>query len=51
MGADRAVLGDARADGFERVWRGEEYRDFRARLLSDEPPEVCRGCSMYRHVF
>jgi radical SAM protein with 4Fe4S-binding SPASM domain len=51
MGADRAVLGDARADGFEQVWRNASYRDFRAGLLSDEPPAVCRGCSMYRHVF
>ena len=51
MGADRAVLGDAKADGFERVWRNDAYRDFRAGLLGDEPPAVCRGCSMYRHVF
>lgn len=51
MGADRAVLGDTRAEPFERVWRNEEYRDFRTRLVSDEPPAVCRGCSMYRHVF
>lgn len=51
MGADRAVLGDVRADGFERVWGNDAYRDFRAGLLSDEPPAVCRGCSMYRHVF
>ncbi len=51
MGADRAVLGDARAEGFAAVWRNEAYRDFRARLLTDDPPEVCAGCSMYRHVF
>jgi radical SAM protein with 4Fe4S-binding SPASM domain len=51
MGADRAVLGDLRAEPFEHVWRGREYREFRAALLTDEPPAVCRGCSMYRHVF
>ena len=51
MGADRAVLGDARSDGFAGVWSSDAYRDFRARLLSDEPPDVCAGCSMYRHVF
>jgi hypothetical protein len=22
-----------------------------AALLSDEPPEVCRGCSLYQHTF
>jgi len=51
MGADRAVLGDVRADGFEAVWTSEAYREFRAGLLSEEPPDVCAGCSMYRHVF
>jgi len=51
MGADRAVLGDAGAEPFEDVWRGQAYRDFRSRLLTDDPPAVCAGCSMYRHVF
>jgi len=51
MGADRAVLGDARAEGFETVWNGGAYRDFRVRLLGDDPPDVCAGCSLYRHVF
>jgi radical SAM protein with 4Fe4S-binding SPASM domain len=51
MGADRAVLGDARAEGFAAVWASEDYREFRAKLLTDEPPAVCAGCSMYRHVF
>ena len=51
MGADRAVLGDARADGFAHVWASDDYRTFREQLLTDEPPDVCRGCSMYRHVF
>jgi radical SAM protein with 4Fe4S-binding SPASM domain len=51
MGADRAVLGDARAEGFAPVWTNEAYRDFRERLLTDDPPEVCAGCSMYRRVF
>ena len=52
MGADRAVLGDLRREGFPEVWHGEAYQAFRARLLSDgDPPEVCRGCSLYRGVF
>ena len=51
MGADRAVLGDASKEGFADVWAGEEYAAFRAALLTDDPPEVCRGCSMYRRVF
>ena len=51
MGADRAVLGDAGREGFEAVWEGDAYREFRARLLTDDPPDVCAGCSMYRRVF
>lgn len=51
MGEDRAVLGDAAESGFPAVWHGEPYRRFREALLGDEPPEVCRGCSMYRGVF
>jgi MoaA/NifB/PqqE/SkfB family radical SAM enzyme len=51
MGADRAVLGDADREGFAAVWRGDAYTSFRAALLTDEPPDVCRGCSLYRRVF
>lgn len=51
MGADRAVLGDASTDGFRAVWHDRAYREFRAALLTDEPPEVCAGCSLYRGVF
>jgi hypothetical protein len=34
-----------------RVWSSGAYDDFRAALLGDTPPEVYRGCSMYRGVF
>jgi radical SAM protein with 4Fe4S-binding SPASM domain len=51
MGADRAVLGEVRDTGFATVWYGEDYETFRAALLTDDPPEVCRGCSLYRRVF
>ena len=51
MGADRAVLGDADADGFAEVWHNEAYAEFRAGLLDGDPPEVCRGCSLYRRLF
>jgi MoaA/NifB/PqqE/SkfB family radical SAM enzyme len=52
MGSDRAILGDAEMDGFAAVWGGEEYGRFRQALTgSDEPPEVCRGCALYRRVF
>jgi MoaA/NifB/PqqE/SkfB family radical SAM enzyme len=51
MGTDRAVMGDTGTAGFRAVWRGEAYGEFRQRLLGDDPPEVCRGCSMYRGIF
>jgi MoaA/NifB/PqqE/SkfB family radical SAM enzyme len=51
MGADRAVLGEVGESGFPRIWRGERYRAFRAALLTDQPPDVCSGCSLYRGTF
>jgi radical SAM protein with 4Fe4S-binding SPASM domain len=51
MGDDRVALGDLGTAGFAEIWHGEPYREFRRRLNSAEPPEVCRGCSLYRHTF
>ena len=51
MGDDRVALGDLNRSGFGEIWHGEAYREFRRRLDSAEPPEVCRGCSLYRHTF
>jgi radical SAM protein with 4Fe4S-binding SPASM domain len=51
MGSDRATMGRLGDAPFERIWHEGPYRSFRAALLTDEPPEVCRGCSLYRRVF
>jgi radical SAM protein with 4Fe4S-binding SPASM domain len=52
MGEDRAVIGDVHDEGgFAALWHGEAYRTFRERLLTVDPPEICRGCSLYRGVF
>jgi radical SAM protein with 4Fe4S-binding SPASM domain len=51
MGSDRATLGTIRERPFGEIWEGPAYRDFRERLLGDDPPDVCRGCSAYRGVF
>lgn len=48
---DRSSLGDLARDGVEAVWNGPGYAAFRKRLDSDDPPEICRTCSVYRHVF
>lgn len=51
MGADRAVLGDLAERSFPEIWNGKAYEEFRAGLVAGPPPEVCRGCSMYRGIF
>jgi MoaA/NifB/PqqE/SkfB family radical SAM enzyme len=48
---DRANLGDMAREGIAAVWNGPEYRAFRAALASDKPPEVCRGCAIYKGTF
>lgn len=51
MGTDRSSFGNAFTDGFAAAWHGDRAASFRAALLTDEPPAVCRGCSYYRGVF
>jgi radical SAM protein with 4Fe4S-binding SPASM domain len=51
MGSDRVSLGDLGRRLFAEIWSSEEYRRFREGLATDQPPPVCRGCSMYRGVF
>jgi radical SAM protein with 4Fe4S-binding SPASM domain len=51
MGDDRATLGQLGEHSFPEIWYGAAYREFRRRLMSDEPPQVCRGCSLYRGTF
>lgn len=48
---DRANFGNMAISGVEQVWRGSAYHEFRARLASDEPPAVCRGCAVYAGRF
>jgi MoaA/NifB/PqqE/SkfB family radical SAM enzyme len=47
---DRINFGSMR-DRPAEVWEGPEYREFRERLASDDPPDVCRSCSVYRGTF
>ena len=48
---ERASLGSMTRDGVAAVWEGDAYRKFRARLDSDDPPEVCKGCAVYQGRF
>jgi hypothetical protein len=51
MGSDRATLGQLGEVSFEEIWGGRPYTRFREQLLSDDPPAVCSGCSLYRGLF
>lgn len=48
---DRANLGNVIERGVNSVWNDDAYRNFRAALASDTPPDVCRSCAVYRGVF
>jgi MoaA/NifB/PqqE/SkfB family radical SAM enzyme len=45
-GYDSYTLGDATQQSLREMWNGEAYRDFRTRLLGDEPPKPCQGCGL-----
>jgi hypothetical protein len=51
MGDDRVALGRLSEQSFAEVWHGAPYREFRRRLSGEDPPEVCRGCSLYHRTF
>lgn len=48
---DRIHFGNMAEEGVAAVWNGAAYQQFRAQLDSDEPPEVCRSCSIYSATF
>ncbi len=48
---DRINFGDVTTQGMEATWNNSSYAAFRDQLASDEPPEVCRSCSVYSGTF
>src|SRR5690606_911014 len=48
---DRINFGNAAEQGVTTVWDSDEFTDFRARLDSDDPPEICRSCAVYNGIF
>ena len=48
---DRINFGKISDLGAEGLWNGPDYQQFRKQLSSDEPPEVCRSCSVYKGIF
>jgi radical SAM protein with 4Fe4S-binding SPASM domain len=48
---DRINFGNMAERGVDAVWNDEQFREFRAQLDSDDPPEICRTCSVYLGTF
>jgi MoaA/NifB/PqqE/SkfB family radical SAM enzyme len=48
---DRANFGDVFERGMHAVWNDPSFEAFRARLDSDDPPDLCRSCAVYNGTF
>lgn len=48
---DRINFGNMARDGANAIWNNSDYNVFRKRLDSDDPPEICRSCAIYRGTF
>jgi radical SAM protein with 4Fe4S-binding SPASM domain len=48
---DRIHFGNMVDAGAEATWNNKAYQEFRGQLSSDNPPEVCRSCSIYSGTF
>src|SRR5205823_2822713 len=48
---DRLHMGNMVEHGVEQVWNGDRYQAFREQLDSDDPPAMCRSCSVYKGIF
>ena len=48
---DRINFGKIPEQSVEELWNNRRYQEFRDQLSSEEPPEVCHSCSIYRGTF
>ncbi len=48
---DRLNFGKVTDHSLTSVWNGDEYNGFREQLNSDNPPDICRSCSLYWGTF
>jgi len=48
---DRANFGNMLEAGAATVWNDPAFAAFRARLDSDDPPDLCRSCAVYNGTF
>jgi radical SAM protein with 4Fe4S-binding SPASM domain len=45
-GYDSFTLGEATQHSLREIWNGERYQNFRAALLSPDPPKACANCGL-----
>jgi MoaA/NifB/PqqE/SkfB family radical SAM enzyme len=45
-GYEHYTLGDATRQTLQEIWNGPAYQEFRAALLSDQPPAACANCGL-----
>jgi radical SAM protein with 4Fe4S-binding SPASM domain len=48
---DRINFGNMAQAGVGAIWNNTAYAEFRRRLDSDAPPDICRGCAVYTGTF
>jgi len=48
---DRANFGKVTDAGVRNTWNDPSFGRFRAQLESEDPPEICRSCSVYLRTF
>jgi radical SAM protein with 4Fe4S-binding SPASM domain len=48
---DRLNFGNMAERGVAEVWNSPQYDAFRAQLSSEDPPGICRTCSVYHRTF
>jgi radical SAM protein with 4Fe4S-binding SPASM domain len=48
---DRFSFGNMAEEGVDPIWNGAAYNRFREQLSSEEPPAICRTCSVYQRTF
>ncbi len=48
---DRVNFGNVRDGGVLKTWNAPSFGQFREQLESDNPPEICKSCSVYLRTF
>ncbi len=48
---DRINFGNMAEQGVKATWNSPAFQSFRDELASNQPPEICRSCSLYSGTF